>query len=339
MLELHVSHRNGSYPVRFRPLTEAIANLPADRIVVTDENVARLYRSQFPGSERVLVVPPGERSKSIACWGDLQSQLAFLGARRRTSIVAFGGGVVGDLAGFVSATYMRGVPLIQIPTSLLSQVDSSVGGKVGIDIEEGKNMVGAFYPPDSVDICVETLETLPVREFRNGMAEVWKYGFILDSDFVTRLDKGNIGRDDMILRCIELKKRIVESDEFESVGDRAKLNFGHTVGHAIENVTGYGPILHGEAISIGMVAEAALGEAIGLTRAGATAVVRQCLDSAGLPTTSIVLRDVDMLVASMRRDKKAASGRLAFSLLTEIGGCKLCDDIEEADVRAVLANL
>jgi 3-dehydroquinate synthase len=253
--------------------------------------------------------------------------------------VALGGGVVGDLAGFVAATYMRGVPLVQIPTSLLAQVDSSVGGKVGIDLPEGKNMVGAFYPPERVSICTETLDTLSQREFDNGMAEVWKAGFILDRSLVDRLVAKSLTRDEMVQRCIEIKRQVVEADEFETNGERAKLNFGHTVGHAVEKLTGYGPVLHGEAISIGMVIEARLGEAIGLSEPGTHDAVEECLGSQGLPTTSLVLRNIDMLIETMRRDKKASGGRLAFSLLTHIGGCKLVEDVPESDVRKVLARL
>ena len=339
MIDLTAHHRLGSYPIRFRSLRETIEGLPENRMIVTDQNVEVHYGSLWAKDDRVLSVPAGEPSKSVQQWSALQSGLSRLGANRLTTLVAFGGGVVGDLAGFVAATYMRGIPLIQVPTSLLAQVDSSVGGKVGIDIPEGKNLVGAFYPPVAVDICVESLATLPEREYRNGMAEVWKYGFILDAALVDRLERKEIGTTETIRRCVELKRDVVEADEFETTGERAKLNFGHTVGHAIEAVAGYGTILHGEAISVGMVVEAALGEAIGLTAKGVRETVCQCLDSAGLPTTSVVLRDIEMLIASMRRDKKASAGKFAFSLLTKIGDCVLCPDVPESDIRAILADV
>jgi 3-dehydroquinate synthase len=222
---------------------------------------------------------------------------------------------------------------------LLAQVDSSVGGKVGIDLPEGKNLVGAFYPPRKVYVCAETLGTLPERDYRNGMAEVWKYGFILDGALVNDLRRGGYDRGEMVRKCVGLKRNVVEADEFETLGERAKLNFGHTVGHAIEKLTGYSEVLHGEAISIGMVVEAAIGEAIGLTAKGTRAEVEECLHSAGLPTTSVVLRDVDMLIDAMRMDKKASPGSLAFSLLRRIGSCKLVEDVSESEVRAVLAGL
>ena len=330
-----VRHSAGSYEIAFSSLDEAIQNLPEDAVVITDSNVDALYKLPRP----TLVVPAGEESKSTERWSRLQSEIASAGASRRTTVIAFGGGVIGDLAGFVAATYMRGVPFIQIPTTLLAQVDSSVGGKVGIDLPEGKNLVGAFYPPKQVFICTETLNTLPGREMNNGMAEVWKYGFILDASMVKRLSHGQMDVEEQVRRCVELKKEVVEADEFETKGERAKLNFGHTIGHAVEKVAGYGSILHGEAISIGMVAEAAIGEAIGLTEGGTRQVVEQCLRSQGLPTASVVLRNVDMLIETMRRDKKASNGRLAFSLLKRVGDCVLVEDVPEKDVRAVVAVL
>jgi 3-dehydroquinate synthase len=334
-----VRHRSGSYSVIFCSLAEAIGRWPEDSVVVTDGNVLRHYADQLGAKRTILHVEPGEGSKSVATWSELQSSLVGAKATRSTSIVAFGGGVVGDLAGFVAATYMRGVPLIQAPTSLLAQVDSSVGGKVGIDLPEGKNLVGAFYPPTEVQICLETLRTLPDRELRNGMAEVWKYGFILDAPLCARLAEPDRDFEEIVRRCIDLKRAIVEADEHESTGERAKLNFGHTVGHALEKLAGYGALLHGEAISIGMVAEAALGEAIGLSEKGTREAVEECLRSEGLPTTSVVLRNVKMLIDAMRGDKKATGGRLAFSLLTQIGECRLVPEVTEADVAKVLSEV
>jgi 3-dehydroquinate synthase len=333
---VRVTHRNGSYDVSFTNLDDALKSVPSDSLFITDENVDRYYGSRLPS--RPVVVPPGEASKSVERWSAIQSILASRKTSRKATVVAFGGGVIGDLAGFVAATYMRGVPFVQIPTTLLSQVDSSVGGKVGIDLPEGKNLVGAFYPPTAVYICPETLDTLPERELKNGMAEVWKYGFILDAELVAQIEKRD-DREGIIRRCIELKRQVVEADEYETTGERAKLNFGHTVGHAIEKLSGYGSILHGEAISIGMVAEAALGEAIGLSEAGTRELVEECLRSEGLPTTSLLLRNVDMLIETMRGDKKATSGRLAFSLLRRIGVCELVENVPEGDVRAVLSSL
>src|SRR5205807_1069483 len=196
-----------------------------------------------------------------------------------TTIIAFGGGVIGDLAGLVAALYMRGVPYVQIPTTLLAQVDSSIGGKVAVDLAAGKNLAGAFYPPKEVLIPLDALRTLDKRQFRNGMAEVWKYAFIADKDLLGTLKakvpncSNNVNNlKGIVQRCIEIKKGAVEADEFETSGARAVLNFGHTVGHAIESATGYSGIFHGEAISIGMVAESYLGEELGVTEAGTAAL-------------------------------------------------------------------
>lgn len=334
-----ITHRNGTCKLVFVSIDEAIRAIPEDSVVVTDDQVAEIYGSRLNTKRPLVAVPAGEPSKSVASWASLQARLAAEGVSRATTVVAFGGGVVGDLAGFAAATYMRGVPLIQIPTSLLAQVDSSVGGKVGIDLKEGKNLVGSFWPPKEVHVATEFLKTLPERHWKNGMAEVWKYGFVFDSAFVETLSARQRDPDLLVRTCINFKKRVVEADEFERLGERAKLNFGHTVGHAIEKVGGYDSILHGEAISVGMVAEAAIGEAIGLSEAGTRASIEECLSSEGLPTTSVVLRDTEVLLEAMRGDKKSSAGRLTFSLLRRIGSCKLMEDVPESEVRRVLADL
>ncbi len=316
-------------------MSAAVDALPEDRVIITDGNVWSAWGSAFSG-ERVLVLPPGEQSKSMRTYDEALRWVASSGASRRSAIVAFGGGVIGDLAGFVAASYLRGVPLVQLPTTLLAQVDSSVGGKVGIDLPEGKNLVGAFWPPTAVSICLETLRTLDHRQLNNGLAEVWKYGFIMDPGLLELLPPETERLESIVKRCIELKARIVQEDEFETLGLRAILNFGHTLGHAIEQITGYGPILHGEAIAIGMAFEARLGERLGITRTGVAESVRQGLVSQGLPTDSDCLERADDLVAAMRRDKKASASGLAFSLLPEIGECKLIRDVPENEVRACL---
>jgi 3-dehydroquinate synthase len=238
---------------------------------------------------------------------------------------------------------MRGVRFIQIPTSLLAQVDSSVGGKVGIDLDCGKNLVGAFYPPIEVRLAEGALTHLPLRQFVNGMGEVWKYGAIMDAALFAQLlqkpprpNDGNLS--EIVRRCIALKAYVVQEDEFETTGLRAILNFGHTVAHAVEILTGYGPVLHGEAVAIGMVAESKLGERIGVTKSGTTSILQDALVSQGLPIYHEVLEDWESMLSAMRRDKKVVGGRLAFSLLTEIGGCKLIEGVDEADVRSVLSE-
>jgi 3-dehydroquinate synthase len=256
--------------------------------------------------------------------------------------VAFGGGVVGDLAGFLAATYLRGVPFIQVPTTLLAQVDSSVGGKVGIDLPEGKNLVGAFYPPTSVQIPLECLHTLPERELRNGSAEVLKYGLIQDAALWHELEEplgvGTPRLETVVRRCIELKAEVVAEDELETTGRRAILNFGHTIGHALEHRYEYGTLLHGEAISVGMVAEARLGELLGMTPAGTAVAIAKRFEAWGLPTTDPALQEPDSLIDAMRGDKKAQDGRLAFSLLEGIGACKLVEQVDEQVVRRALAE-
>lgn len=338
---MRIDHRNGSYDVGFVPLDEAFGALPADVRVITDSNVYTAYAQQLGAFPFVKVVNPGERSKSLATFGEVLSWLAQTKASRKTTICAVGGGVIGDLGGYVAASYMRGVPFYQIPTTLLSQVDSSVGGKVGIDLPEGKNLVGAFYPPMAVSISVEMLGTLPIREFNNGMAEVWKYGFIMDANLVETLASSNLSPTDLgiraiVERCVGLKAQVVQADEFETKGLRATLNYGHTVGHAIEHHSGYGGMLHGEAISIGMVVEARLGELLGVTANGVADRVAGYLEKQGLPCTHPALQDEDGLLNAMYGDKKAVGGRLAFSLLSDIGQCKLIEGVSEASVRAAL---
>jgi len=263
MSEISVKHRNGNYPVKFVGIGEALASLPTDIRIVTDTNVFAVLSDVLKPTDHLLTVPAGEHSKALSVLSDILSWLAQSRASRRTTIVALGGGVIGDLVGFAAAVYMRGVPFIQVPTTLLSQVDSSVGGKVGIDLPEGKNLAGAFYPPNQVYLATQFLKSLPERQFRNGMAEVWKYGFIMDAELIALMSQKGVTvedpkLDEIVHRCIRHKAKVVEEDEFETLGIRATLNYGHTVGHAIEFLTGYGPVLHGEAISIGMVVEAKL---------------------------------------------------------------------------------
>jgi 3-dehydroquinate synthase len=307
--QITVNHSAGSYPIEFVDFEAAMNSIPAHSVIVTDENVQAAWGSLFPASIPILSIPPGESSKSLARFASVVEWLASTGVDRQSSIVAIGGGVVGDLAGFVAATYMRGVPYTQVPTSLLAQVDSSVGGKVAVDTPEGKNLVGAFYPPQSVFISSQTLATLPERHFTNGMAEVWKYGYILDADLVALLEEAPLQASDerleaVVRRCVELKTEIVEQDEFDRTGKRAILNFGHTVGHALEQTTGYGPVLHGEAVAVGMVVEAVLGERMGVTQAGTAERVKRGIVSQGLPTWHEGLDSVDDLLKAMWRDKK-----------------------------------
>lgn len=324
-------------------LPQAIAQLPSNVRIITDENVAGYYEAAF-AKHPVIKVPAGETSKSLEVFGRVLGNLAESGANRKTTVVAIGGGVVGDLAGFVSATYMRGINLVQIPTTLLAMVDSSVGGKVGIDLPQGKNLAGAFMPPLAVFIPMEVLSTLPKRQYLSGMAEVVKTGFIIDAQMVDTLANETISVDSALLaelvrRCVKHKALVVEQDEFETTGLRAILNFGHTIAHAIEQVTGYGPVLHGEAVAVGMRMEALLAERLGVANSGLEKLVVKVLERQGLPTTVGMHLDADLLLSAMRKDKKRESTGLPFSLVSKPGQCKLYKNVSEAEVRALLNDL
>jgi 3-dehydroquinate synthase len=296
-------------------------------------------------SPRIEVIPSGEGSKSLAVAETLYRRLAQQAADRQTLIVALGGGVIGDLAGFVAATYNRGLPLMMVPTSLLAMVDSSVGGKVGINLPEGKNLVGAFHQPRLVWIDVRHLHSLPEREFCSGLAEVVKYGVILDAAFFAWLETNReaiLAREPAVLlslveRCCQLKAQVVEQDEFERTGLRAALNYGHTFAHAFESVAGYGTWTHGEAVAVGMDCAARLALRRGLIPE--TLVARQAalLDALGLPRRVDRAWSVEALLRAMRTDKKALAGRLRFVLPTRLGEVRLVEDVPEADVTAVLA--
>ncbi len=339
-----VRHRNGAYPIVFTSLEIALSELPVHGRLITDHNLAALLPNlveRFPNSQ---VVTAGETSKSIDQFFELVTWLAQVGTKRSDPLIAFGGGVIGDLAGFVASAYMRGVPLIQVPTTLLAMVDSSVGGKVGVDLPEGKNLVGAFKPPTAVYICPELLATLPDYEFKSGVAEVLKYGFIMDPAMVKDLKAKPLTPNDdrlepIIRSCVQHKAHVVERDEYETTGLRAILNFGHTVGHAIEQMQGYSDWSHGEAISAGMVVEARLSEVLELCPAGTYETVKNVIQSHGLPTAVPRNLNHDELVETMRLDKKVSTKGLAFSLLTDIGTCKLVTSVNAETVRRVLDEL
>ena len=302
--------------------------------IVTDTNVGKkfakpVYESLVKaGFEPTLItISAGENSKSLKCVQHCYDQLAAQRIERKSFIIALGGGVVGDLAGFVAATYLRGIPFVQIPTTLLAQVDSSVGGKTGINLRAGKNLVGAFYQPRLVVCDLDALKTLPEREFRAGLAEVIKYGIIYDAELFAQIDKDLpkiLKRDEKVLapvigRCCEIKADVVSQDETES-GLRAILNFGHTIGHAIENSVGYGKYLHGEAISIGQIAAAKLSDRILGLPSRDVERIEDLFQRAGLPT-QIKLNSSQRakLFAAMRLDKKVSGGEIKFVLAKKIG--------------------
>jgi 3-dehydroquinate synthase len=322
--------------------------------IITDANVARRLAPaaqtalKKAGFNPVMVtVPAGEMSKSLKVVEACYDRLAQQRLERKSFVVALGGGVVGDLAGFVAATYLRGLPFVQVPTTLLAQVDSSVGGKVGVNLKAGKNLAGAFYQPRLVLCDLDTLTTLPKREFRAGLAEVIKYGVIYDAALFARLERDweKLLRLDqttlatIVARCCEIKAEIVSEDETEC-GRRAILNFGHTLGHAIENSIGYGKYLHGEAISIGQVAAAKLSvHRLGLPAQDAERI-QMLFERAGLPT-SIKLSTAQRkrLFAAMQLDKKISGGEIKFVLAERIGRVRFGQQVPTGLIKTVLDQL
>ncbi|MBL8060292.1 MAG: 3-dehydroquinate synthase [Chthonomonas sp.] len=341
---MKIRHRQGAYPIIFTSLEVARDAIPNDAYVVTDSNLAKIYVRHFRHDLPTLVVPAGEKSKSVPQYDRIVNWLARHQMLRSQPLVAFGGGMIGDLVGFAASTYMRGVPLIQIPTTLLSMVDSSVGGKVGVDLESGKNLIGAFKAPATVYICPEVLQSLPEREFRSGVAEILKYGFVMDEPLASSLARlpllpGDGRLPDTIKTCIAHKAAIVERDEFDLTGQRAILNFGHTVGHAIEALQDYQGLLHGEAIAIGMVAEAQLSEDLGFAPPLTRAAIEDALVSHGLPTRIPEEIETLDLIRIMQTDKKATGTGLAFSLVGSIGTCKLQTGVTMDDALRSLNEL
>lgn len=308
-------------------------------IVISDDNVAAIYLKDLvdqlsPISTKMdtIIVPAGETSKSVERVDQIWQQLIDFGADRSSLVIALGGGVVGDLAGYAAATYMRGLRFIQIPTSLLAQVDSSVGGKTGINLPQGKNLVGSFHQPQFVMISTSTLSTLDEANFRAGMAEVVKYGVIMDASFFdwleTNCEKINshdsIVLAQMIETCCNCKARIVEEDERETTGRRAILNYGHTFGHAIEAVFGYGTYLHGEAISIGMNCAARLAADLGMIDSSFIERQKALLESFSLPIKCPDEKH-DELLKAMKKDKKSTGGMVKLILPNRIGNVELVD--------------
>ena len=294
----------------------------------------------------MVLLPPGEGQKSLPSASLLYDRLVDLRADRRTLAVAVGGGVIGDLAGFVAATFNRGLPLLMVPTTLLAMVDSGVGGKVGVNHARGKNLIGAFHQPLGVWIDTGMLATLPDREYRSGLAEVVKYGVILDADFFAWLEANAdavLARDagavrHVVARSCRLKADVVEKDEREETGLRAVLNYGHTFAHAFETVGGYGAWLHGEAVAAGMACASRLAERRGLVPADVTERQTRLLARFGLPVAPKAW-PADDLLAVMRNDKKNVAGRLRLVLPTRLGEVALFDDVPEDEVRSALATV
>jgi len=323
-----------------------------EAMLVSDAHVAPLYADRVAAALQAArpelrihrhVLPPGEAAKTLAHFAQVTTALADARMRRDATLFALGGGVIGDLAGFAAACWMRGIDCVQLPTTLLAMVDSSVGGKTAVDLPQGKNLVGAFHPPRAVIADTTALRTLPARELRAGLAEVVKYGALGDADFLDWLDAhadALLAMDDATLaeaiaRSCAHKAAIVARDPFEH-GERALLNLGHTFGHAIETEQGYGGLNHGEAVAVGMVLAAQLSEALGLAPAADTARLRHLLQRLELPVALPDGLDPERLLAHMRLDKKAQADGLRFIVWDGIGRARVLSGVPDAAVLDVL---
>ena len=318
--------------------------------IISNPAVYRLYGKKVLNSIKSsgfdvipVIIPDGEKYKDISIVQKIYGELLMHRLDRKSALIALGGGVIGDITGFVASTYMRGIDYIQIPTTLLAQVDSSVGGKTGVNHKLGKNMIGTFYQPKLVWIDIDILKTLPQKEFLAGLAEVIKYGVIWDAklfeflensrDKILRLDKKSLTH--IIKRSCEIKAKVVSKDEREA-GLRAILNYGHTIGHAIETVTGYKKYLHGEALAIGMFIEAEIAESLKLLKEKTVQRIKSLIESYGLPTKIPVRINRNILLASMQLDKKAVAGELKFILPERIGKVRIQKGIEGKLIRETL---
>lgn len=351
---LNVNLQERSYPIYIESglfaQADTFASLKAKQkvLIITNTTIAPLYLETIENALRVKgvvvsshIVPDGEQYKSLEVLDTIFTNLLEGNFGRDTTLVALGGGVIGDLVGFAAACYQRGVPFIQIPTTLLSQVDSSVGGKTAVNHPLGKNMIGAFYQPQSVIIDINCLKTLPQREFSAGLAEVIKYGIIFDIDFFEWLEANmealmSLNAEALkyaIKRCCELKAEVVERDEKEQ-GDRALLNLGHTYGHAIEAEMGYGNWLHGEAVSVGILMACQTALRLGCITDDQVARVKALLIKAKLPVNAPDLMAADAYLPHMMRDKKVLAGKLRLVIPVGIGKSVVKQDIEHDVVLA-----
>ena len=333
MPEIMANTNHGKYPILIRTgalaqLGEVAAKTVRSRkaFIVTDETVEKLY---YADAEKALkasgfevasfTVPAGESSKCEKNLFAIYDAMHEFGMSRSDLVIALGGGVVGDLTGFAAATYMRGCHLIQVPTTLLAQVDSSIGGKTGIDMPYGKNLVGAFYQPNAVVIDPGLLKSLSRTRMEEGMAEVIKYGCIRDAMLFEAIEKGQADMEWMLARCVKIKTTVVQNDEYDT-GERMLLNFGHTWGHAIEKVSGYTRYTHGEAVAIGMVKAVELGEKLGETPKGIKERLLNVLEKWHLPTSTDL--PVEDLYQTMLSDKKKLNGKVYYVVIKEIGDAK-----------------
>ena len=351
MKVIQVAHGGGEYPIYIGQGllgTSSVwsRHLRGRVLVVTDQTVAEHYLNRLKPvlgaveHKHRVILPEGEEQKTRANWQRLLDELVALGAQRDATVVALGGGVIGDMAGFAAAAYMRGIRVIQVPTTLLAQVDAAIGGKTGVNLAAGKNLVGAFHAPAAVIVDVDTLNTLGERDYRAGLAEVVKYGAIRDPDFLSWLEQeaGALSARlpealmQAIFRSAKNKAEVVAADEREA-GQRALLNFGHTFGHALETATGYHRYRHGEAVAIGMCLAARLSELLAMAPVGVADRLSALLGRLQLPTSLPDDVDADQLLQLMRLDKKNAADQIRLVLLEDLGRAvvKPCpsDDIRE----------
>jgi 3-dehydroquinate synthase len=355
---VHVGLGERSYPIRIGSgLMKAVGKdlrqreIAARYAVIADTHVAQLYGDTLLRSladaglqAELITFPRGEASKNLQTMAELASRLAQKGYDRADGLIALGGGVTGDITGFLASIYMRGIPFVQVPTSLLAQVDSSVGGKTGVDIPEGKNLVGTFYQPRAVYIDIDVLQTLPEEELRGGLAEVIKYGVIHDADFfdflqqnresVFALDQKIITA--LIARCCEIKAWVVERDEREG-GLRRILNFGHTIGHAVEAASDF-TIIHGLAVGIGMRAASDLAVKTGCLQPREADRIRELITAYGLPVQIPEQLDRTAIKKYLLSDKKTVGGRVFYVLPEAVGKVRVTDQVRSEDVDAVLSN-
>lgn len=357
MQTIDVELGNRSYPIYIAGgLLEEIGqrmsslSLGKKALLITDSNVGEIYGDRVQESLEqagfqvaVAQIPAGEKSKTLEQAAALYDIAFRHGLDRNCPVIALGGGVVGDLAGFVAATYMRGVPFVQVPTTLLAQVDSSVGGKVAVNHPQGKNIIGAFYQPKMVLIDVDTLQSLSRRELIAGLAEVIKYGVIWDADFFAWLER-NITQilsrepaalETIIETCCKIKAAVVAQDETEQ-GRRAILNYGHTIGHAVESLAGYGTYLHGEAVAIGMVVAARISVNQGFLVQDDYQRIKQLIQSAGLPIEMPGGLNNNEIIECIYHDKKVNQGKLVFVLPHLLGSVNMHNDIKDEDVVKAL---
>jgi len=320
---------------------------PCRSVIITDDQVAPLHGENLLKSLKaagfdahLLTVKAGESSKSLESAAALCDRLIGLGLDRKSAVFALGGGVIGDLAGFVASIHYRGIPVVQIPTTVVAQVDSSIGGKTGVNSSLGKNLIGTFHQPRLVISDTALLGTLPEHVFREGLAEAIKHAVIADAGMLSELPpKEGSDLASLIARNAGIKARIVSEDEFETKGTRALLNFGHTIGHAIESVAGYGSLSHGECVAIGMIAALDLSVRLADLPQAETDIVKKTIVACGLPTSLPKGLPIDQILAALQRDKKFDAGAIRFVLTKQLGSAFVSDKVTLEDVTGAVERL